>query len=48
MSFGEDCLDEIQSYGFEISMIKDSINPALACFFAFKPKNAADNEAFEV
>lgn len=46
--FGEDCLDEIQSYGFEISMIKDSINPALACFFAFKLKNAADNEAFEV
>jgi len=46
--FGEDCLDEIQSYGFEIGMIKDSINPALACFFAFKPKNAADSEAFDV
>jgi SAM-dependent methyltransferase len=45
--FGEDCLEEIQSYGFEISMIKDRINPALVCYFAVKPQNAANNEVVE-
>jgi len=44
--FGEDCLDEIRSYGFETSIIKNNINPSLACFFAFKPKNDSTNEVF--
>lgn len=45
--FGEDCLDEIKSFGFEIHRATDSANPALACFFAMKPQIESGKPALE-